>query len=388
MKKILLLALILIASTVFAQDEADPLHKLLTRESIFKCSDYAYNASMLIPQYYENGDLDSIMIVLKYWEDKCGQTDRILRAKILMTIRNNEFSEDIYDDDVIYFAIRGRRIMERRMEYGYNAWSDPEHVDDNFDKFIKKLAQEVCALNHEGTIEYLWGQYFSNEFNYFFNELKKTQYNGTKLRRIYLETIDTYKYNRGGQSHYAVPFGMWHPIGNLSLVGDHPDLGLEYGKRNGKNQLDMSIYVRFLDADQIYYVSREDGVVDSTDDFVDFYIGFDYSRFLSRLGPIELWAVAGLAYEGMTTVDDLPKDGQDRKVIIGTLNGNVGLATKIYLNKYQTWYLGFYGRFNAVNFNTRAGTDLSGNVITYGIKIGYYTMGSGNEILKALNFFD
>ncbi|MCK4573770.1 MAG: hypothetical protein KAU36_05335, partial [candidate division Zixibacteria bacterium] len=79
---------------------------------------------------------------------------------------------------------------------------------------------------------------------------------------------------------------------------------------------------------------------------------------------------------------------ENRRVELATPNLNFGLETRLYLDRYRRAYMSFWVKYNIVNFDTRAGTDLSGNTVTAGVTMGCFSMGKVNETLQALNFFD
>jgi hypothetical protein len=80
---------------LLAQDPAG-IEKLMTKRAI-NCADILYNSSLLIPTYFHDGKIDSMRLVMKYWEDRCGLAEPLLRAKILLAIRDGNFEESLYE---------------------------------------------------------------------------------------------------------------------------------------------------------------------------------------------------------------------------------------------------------------------------------------------------
>ncbi len=392
MRKLIAIAFIsilLLSSYSFAQDNEE-LHKLLTKESIYKCADYALNSTILIPRYYREGKIDSLKLILDFWEDRCGENSRILYTRLLLAIKDGEFTDDMYDEEIIDELISYRRIMESINQYGYPQRSffgggfDPE-VRRKFDEFTEKLARDGLANSDTTSVAFLLGLFFCREFNVFFEKLKTPMYEGTKLQQYYFRTVEYLKNDRGWQTHYAVSVGCWYPVGNLNVLGRHPEVGFSFGRKKSKLQYDLSFTTRFQHADTVYTV-EQDGFLDSTDNFTSFYIGLDCAYEVARFGPIHVNMLAGGGLDLIHTVDD--RDDDERKKVLSSYNFNAGFGGRLYLNKYRTWYVSLCGKFNLVNYNTGAGTDLSGNAFTVGVTIGHLSFGKANEALRLLNFFE
>ena len=58
----------------------------LMTKRIITCPDILYNASYLIPGYYEKGSIDTLNSVLDFWEQNCGITEPITRCRILIAL--------------------------------------------------------------------------------------------------------------------------------------------------------------------------------------------------------------------------------------------------------------------------------------------------------------
>jgi len=56
-----------LSMTIHAQEDLD---RLMTRRAP-NCQDIAYNSMELIIDYYQKDQIDSVDIILKYWEEKC-----------------------------------------------------------------------------------------------------------------------------------------------------------------------------------------------------------------------------------------------------------------------------------------------------------------------------
>ncbi|MCI0698049.1 hypothetical protein L0337_39355 [candidate division KSB1 bacterium] len=137
---------ILVFSNAYAQDEAE-IEKLM-RKRLLSCTDITLNSSILIPQYLNDGKLDSAKIILKYWEDKCGALEPIVRTKILLAVRESRFKEDIYDRSIIDYLLYYKNRVTALREVDAIHWRNVNlwygyPLDDAFDAFTTYAATEL-----------------------------------------------------------------------------------------------------------------------------------------------------------------------------------------------------------------------------------------------------
>ena len=82
--KVLIINWMLLFAASNSQAQND-LERLMTRR-LPSCQDIALNGIELITTHYKAGQYDKVNQVLKYWEDKCGMSEPLMRMKILMAI--------------------------------------------------------------------------------------------------------------------------------------------------------------------------------------------------------------------------------------------------------------------------------------------------------------
>ena len=70
------------------------------------------------------------------------------------------------------------------------------------------------------------------------------------MQSFYLDHIDNLVENRGTRVHYAGYLTNWHPTDSLTLMGNHPELGILWGISNGKWEADIDFSIRFLDSEK------------------------------------------------------------------------------------------------------------------------------------------
>src|SRR5689334_16001898 len=64
---------------------------------------------------------------------------------------------------------------------------------------------------------------------------------------------------RHATQHFGFFLGAWFPTGDLTVLGPHPELGLQWGFRHLQHEFDISLDLRFLKSSNEYAVYRDGG---------------------------------------------------------------------------------------------------------------------------------
>ncbi|MGB3092115.1 MAG: hypothetical protein WBC42_02760 [Candidatus Zixiibacteriota bacterium] len=367
MKNSILTSLVFLSlvGLTYAEDESE-LDKLMTRRTL-RCDDVSYNSSFLVQRYFEDGKYDSVKIILDYWEQKCGFSEPLFRARILSSIFTDTFSEDLYERSIISHLLTYKRNNSKESErtqnqyyldyYFWGVTFNPIHP--TFDEFTLKLAYTNLKNVQEGDVRYLLCKFYSNEFDFVFEELKSNRYNHTDLKSYYEneveETLSETEY------HLGLIGGAWFPQGNSKTLGIHPTLGFSLGFKQNKILYDFTGILRFLDSSNRYTIEHKGSVIE-TNDFLGGYIGLDlgYEAYRDRRNEIDF--VIGAGYDGFTAYRN--KDDEKDTKDIDSFNFNVGLGYRYYYSDFTTEYIGFQVRTNIVSYYNPGGTNLSGNTVS------------------------
>ncbi len=380
--------LVLVSGAQAQRDEDDSMGELLSEKKYYRCVDYNYNATLLIPRLHREGKVDSIYMILDYIDRECESTPRTRRTRLLLKIEENEFTEDLYDSTVLNDIIYYKRTMAWIDLHGYeDTWYSDNDADAEpaFEEFFLDLAKGMYDKYPPGTLEHLWSGFYKGDFSYFFRDLKTAAYAGTDLQNYYLSFLrnleDNYK-NRG--THYAGLAGFWRPLGANRILGDKPELGGIYGQMWGRWQWDLAVAFRFMNAEE-EYVYREEGILDTTDYFFGMYAGVDIGYDLYTSGNHRFEVVGGVAYDGFQVrASESDYDSHN----ISSLNLNFGVRYKLFLSRYHDWYVGLHGRYNVIKYGTGGGSDLSGNAISVQLVVGYINNGTFKRYARALGYFE
>ena len=73
----------------------------------------------------------------------------------------------------------------------------------------------------------------------------------------------------GPTMHFLPAFG--YPMGDLTLLGDHPSFGFQFGARDNSNQLDLTLQFRFSKSANYYTIKRNNFFYDLNNYFRGLY---------------------------------------------------------------------------------------------------------------------
>jgi len=369
--------IIFIFGNVCAQDDAN-IERLMTKR-VLNCVDITLNSSQLIPDFYYENKMDSLVIVLNYWERKCGLCEPIMRIKILLSIYDDNFNENIYDENVIDY------ILAYNTEIYYSPWSENaylNYVDESFNAFTHILASDLLKNNEEENLPTLFQKYYLQDNYPIFKELKSDLYNDTYLKRYYqnalAKTLDL------GESNLGIITGYWIPTGKNKLLGNHPLLGFQVGLIRFRYMYNLTFAFRFLESKEKYQI-RYKGDLIETSHFLSGYIGIDAGRELYRSLRHKMDLLGGIAFDGFDTI----KSSKEKKgKSINSLNLNLGIGYKFYLADYGVKNIGIQIRYNFVNYKNANGTDLSGNTISLRLIYGFTGNRHKYSRLKTFHYYD
>ncbi len=374
MIKFLIINVVLIFFTLCGYSQIN-LDTLIT-EKTPNCENIANNSTHLIMKYCNMQNYDSAKLILNFWQSKCGNSEPIIRTKILFSIKEKSFNEQLYDTTIVDFVLNYmKRIEADSLEYIYNYdkfyWGYTP-INGNYDKFTQKLANDLLTTQNENSLEQLFCKFYSNILKNPISEIQSTtKYNKTKLKSYYIKKINKYINKPDIHIHIGVFAGVWIPTGNAKLLGNHPSWGFQGGCKYKKMTYDITFALKSLNSRNDYIILRE-GKLDTTNYFFGGYIGLDISRDLIKINQHQFDIVGGIAFDGFSSIYTNKQDNNpnnDKEHEIYSLNINLGLGYKYYFISKKS-YIGLQGKYNFVNYNNKGGTDITGNCITFSLLLG------------------
>jgi len=385
----LIVVLIPIASLM--ADEPKSMKDILSEESLYKCNDFRYNATLLVPRLYEEGKIDSINQILEFLDEQCGLKSAFMFARILMHVEEGTFSEEIYDSAIVYSLTYHRELIELRQENGALPWwsaysQDPESSERYYD-FLQDVADKLLPWTVKGSVERLWCMFLSNDFLGFYHELKTPAYGTSDLYEYHYRYVRYVKWDRNSRErHMGIILGYWVPSGNHDFLGNKIQLGGVLGWGAHRWQFDMPLILR-VGKSKERYVVETGGIKDTTDSYFGGSLGFDGLYHVHDEGSNRVGLLAGLGYDFTQTVKDRGKE-EDAKKVLHSFNLNTGVRYQFFLDRMHRWYVGITARYNILWYDNKGGTDWSGNAITLNLNVGRCADSGKNHILRLLGYYD
>lgn len=360
--------------------QEDPMRDLLTKDKSPECGVYQHNARLLIPRLHEDGQLDSVDMILDYVDKICND-DFFKGYKTLREIDSGKSFDDWCDTDVIYDILTTRPAWLQPMWFDYSLHGDTTR--QSYSYFLTGYANELMAVTEKNSMAHVLCRYYSNDLQHIFEQLSDSAYAGSCLQNAYdikiAELRDRLGTRRG---HWSIQTGIWNPLGNADILGPKLEIGGELGTRGKRFGLDLTFLFRFINAKNEYVV-RHDGELITTDHFFGGYLGGSLVYQLIKRGPVGLECFTAIGWDGFDAYHE-----DDESKSINTVNFNFGLNTMLWTNRERTRYVGLQTRYNIVSYDTDGGTDLSGNTLSLNLVFGYIGNASATDEAKRLLYYD
>lgn len=153
------------------------------------------------------------------------------------------------------------------------------------------------------------------------------------------------------------------------MFGNHPSVGLIYGFRKARNNIDFVLDVRIGPSQNPYSFVYQGSLLED-DAWTGLYVGGEYTYdFISGYS----WRVglsAGLGYEGITALTANNDFGEDSK-ILPSYNVNGGVVIKRTIR--QRGQMELHLRYNTVDHKNVGGTKLDGEYFNVRLVLGFFT---------------
>jgi hypothetical protein len=342
---------------------------LLTKP-IVNCETVYNNALEVIPQLYAANSIDSVVRAIGFWESVCGVTEPAQRIKILIAIRNRNFSELLYDSNIIRYIQSYHHLLSYLATSGDHYDVDPIDAGrlKSFNSFTESLALSLLDVADTSSLEHYFCRLYANQTR--INEYPDhPKFSNSRLARFKENHANEVK--RSSRAHVSIMAGIWMPTGNASLLGNHPEIGFQLGFKKLKNRFDLGLAFRFIRSANSYQILRNGQLVDSRH-FFGGLVGLEYAReFHSRKNHF-IEVIGGFGADGFDVWNSDKEDAEIMKPLsIWTFNVNGGFQYNLMMK--QTTYLSLRTQYHFVRYNNKGGTSLSGNAITAGLVLGFYS---------------
>jgi hypothetical protein len=373
---------------VFGASETRASFQVFEERQGTPCGELVSSTRKLVRDYFALEQFDSARLALQYYTDQCGVNDFSYRVNLALTILTGEFSEQTYNRSVIEYIINYRNsIPSYRRGGGWGDFASPVYYrrpiseDMNLDDFARRIAFAALEKTMDGSVEQLLCECLSGDCDSLFLKLRTPRYAGTRLRAFYDASILEVLRDRD-EGHFALYSGYFSPNGKNEVLGGHPVFGAKMGGKGGHFALDVVSEVRLLDAPKAYVVDH-DSKIDTTKQYLGYYLGLELGRELFHSPIHEMLARIGAGFDGFG-YGSTSAEGPRPKV--HSFNFNVGLQYKWFLGKCRLPYVGVEGLFNTLNYERNGGDQLRGNAFEVRVLFGWSGNTYDNRRLRELDY--
>ncbi|HRG08169.1 MAG TPA: autotransporter outer membrane beta-barrel domain-containing protein [Cyclobacteriaceae bacterium] len=382
MKYIILLAL-LVSTASFGQN----FDNLLTKKQI-DCPDIAYNSAQYFVKYMDENKIDSAHLLLDYWQSKCGLREPVFRAKLLLALKTQTFSDSLITDKILDYIFMYRNRLDfitnpdpfgQRYE-DYKSYLGFVPPGEAFDTFTRQLASTLKWIYPTHSTEYMLAEFYGDNPDEIFTKIQTGTYSTSPLAIEYNKTVN--RFINLPEAHMSWITGVWIPTGALKTLGTHPELGFQLGAKHKKMNYDLTFSFKFVNSPNTY-LARRSGVLEPTKQFFGGYIGVDVGRDIYFRNGNEWQVIGGIGFDGFDALKE-DKDNDIESVSVGSYNFNFGLAYRYYVN--NNFYIGLRAKYNVVDYTLNRVIDFTGNPITIQFIVGGVNNYYRNHYLDDLKY--
>ncbi|MEI6091808.1 MAG: hypothetical protein WCR42_15230 [bacterium] len=362
MRKVLILVVFLIVGSLYSQD----LDKMMTKKLV-DCQTISYNSSIYFVKLVEENKIDSAKILLKYWEDKCGVREPLIRARVILALKEGNFKDSLLGinpfNNIFNYQNRADMIKySNTYRYdNYESYFGYVPPGYEFDNFTRKEAQNLKDKYSPNSLEYLICEFYSTNSDTLFDKLQTLPDKNSLLASEYQKMVGYYLNLPEGHLEWIT--GIWIPTGGIKLLGIHPEMGFQAGVKVNKMSYDFTMCFKFVKSANTYLANRphSDLPLESTSQFFGGYIGIDIGRDIFSKNGHEIQLTGGVAADGFDVLNE-NKDYDLKAASVWSYNFNLGLGYRYYLN--SKYYVGVRAKYNVVDYKLNNIIDFSGNPIT------------------------
>jgi hypothetical protein len=354
----------------------------LTAKIKIDCSEISYKSSLLYKAFIEHNEIDSAKILLKYWESKCGITEPIYRAKVILSIKEGNYREPLPAGGALnmIFNYQNRMALVKKTNLNtYNAnKSEYGYIPpgEEFDVFTQREAASLKGKCDPGTIEYMLSEFYSSKCDTILTKLQTSAFKKTSMAIEYRSLVE--KYLKIPETNVALVSGLWIPTGDLKKIGSHPELGIQGGIKLRKMNYDVIMLFRFGNSPNNYYARRTklSDPMELTNYFFSGQIGIDIGRDIYVRNGHEIQLTGGISIDGFEAFEEGPS--------IWSYNFSFGPGYRYYIT--NSLYIGLRTKYNIIDYTLNNIVDFTGNPITIQLIIGNVNNQYRNHFLKTLKY--
>ena len=351
------------------------------------CYEATTFSQQFIPYYMFNDEPDSLLETIHFWESNCGSAEPIRRFRILASIWDDAFTEDLYDtrliDDLVWLYDPARLRAQEDGEYSHLGKGGVASVVDffadaaGFDAFTADIADQLLPHMDQGSVEQFFCLFYSRRTDQAFALLDGEALVETELyRRYHLELSDLKRPT--WRDFWGLTSGYWRPMGKLGRVGNHTGCGLFAGRRWSRCTSRIELSLRLGRAAEPYYVITHD-FWGQSDRYGGVKVMFDTGPTLMRIGNrTRLDLLFGGGAEALNPFKD------EETIVLTTFQGHLGAGLHVDLGRSESWFLELDWRREWISDPPEEGTVLGGDAWNIRFSLGFFLKSRDERRLEGL----
>lgn len=386
MKKLLSLFLIVVSCTTAQELWAQPGMDTLMKAPAINCDDVKYNASVLIPQFVREGELETAMEAHQFWTNNCAASEMSILVGYMLNLLQDGKMDNVTDQELIVTLLNSDLGLQEEHSGSYYFYNQTEENIPlvSRKRFIDFLTEQAFKFQDEqfpeGSKEDIFLQFIKEDRIDATHDLRVNREKNESFQSIYNERATDLLSRQVGLM--TLRSGVWVPQGNASVLGLNPVIGFSLGGTFRKMDmlsvvLEGRIGASISDSLSIMY---KDSLI-TTDYVSGLYVGFEYDKRLlsSRNFRHRFGLTLGLGYDHVNVIPEYLRGVDDGNTddevntkprkYLPSINANVGLSYSYRLTMGS--YLGWNARFNYHNYNNKGGDSLTGTSINANVVIGF-----------------
>ena len=386
MKKFIAIVIITMISSAIAQEqEAYGIGGLLTQQHYFECTEYYLGAQRLIPDYYAQGKLDSINLIIDYVDDRCDD-NRFSLLRVLLAIESGELADD-WCDSTLIISLLGVVKPERFSDMGchISASSMVRPLDDpRFCSLLHEIAFNLWRQADTSSLAHLFCSFYEGSKKWAFNRLRENRYPGTRIQEMYNQQAAYVRENlKRWRTHYAFGLGVWLPSGRNEILGDKSEFSCAYGIHGAKIGVDLFFAYRGFKSSHDILVRYDDSLM-PTEHFTGYLLQAQVSRNIYESSHFQLDGFCGLGFDNFSF---RAKQDENKNEPLSSPAFSIGANTRLFVNKISGYFGALQFRYDFIDYNNKSGTNLRGNAISVSLAFGRMRNGYAVDEAERLRIF-
>lgn len=349
-------------------------HPALAQEEVaVDCSREAIVYSKAYMEHFNRNEYELAEDVLYQWEQECGITEPIKRARILLWIQNDRFTLQAEPPALLEAAVEysSRQDLlniehpeDRDLYYEdnmhYYGYIPP---DREFDRFTHKVAEQLFAEQGQNDLAVSFLHLYAGTSKDFFTNLKHGSFTGSKLSEDY--HYEVRKLKRIPEFNLGMGIGLWIPNGDLVTLGIKPVANLYAGLKFHNFTLNAIADIRFGKSKDPFEIAVLDTLV-QTRNHQGGYFGLQLKQILVKKSSLHFGVIASAGIDIIDIVGDQQFAGRQTFTSAGFQAGV--FAEYIFANRSRLTLIPGYQFISHHNYY---GTAMNGNAyllrLTYGL---------------------